>query len=143
MTKRLLVIIIAYVDYKENNTFKFEENSKCFVFLTDNELGFNHEGGLDYQQYLDFCRGADLLIHDAEYKEDEYKKTRGWGHSTYNAALKLAMDAGVKKFGLFHHNQERLDDEIDAMVDDCKKIISAQGASLKCFAVAQSMQIAL
>jgi phosphoribosyl 1,2-cyclic phosphodiesterase len=134
---------IALSHPNQGTGFKFKENGKCFVFLTDNELDFTHEGGLDYQEYLDFCRGADLLIHDAEYKESEYKKTRGWGHSTYNDALKLAMEAGVKKFGLFHHNQERFDDEIDSMAEDCKKIISSQGARLKCFAVAQSMEIAL
>ena len=132
---------IALSHPNQGTGFRFVEADRCFIFLTDNELGYPHEGGLAYQEYLDFCRGADLLIHDAEYKEDEYKKTRGWGHSTYNAALKLAMEAGVKKFGIFHHNQERFDDEIDAMVDDCKKIISKQGAHLKCFAVAQSMEI--
>ncbi len=134
---------IALSHPNQGTGFKLVEEDKSFVFLTDNELGHQHEGGLGYKDYLDFCRGADLLIHDAEYKESEYKKTRGWGHSTYNEALKLAMEAGVKKFGLFHHNQERFDAEIDDMVADCKKIISAQGAKLKCFAVAQSMEIVI
>jgi len=137
------IIPIALSHPNQGTGFKFVQDGKCFVFLTDNELGYRHEGGLDYQQYLDFCRGADLLIHDAEYKEEEYKKTRGWGHSTYNDALKLALDAGAKKLGLFHHNQERFDDEIDAMVADCKKIISEQGSNLECFAVEQLMKIKL
>ena len=66
---------------------------------------------------MSFRADADLLFHDAEYNEEEYKKTRGWGHSVYKDALNLAMDAGVKKLGLFHHNQERFDDEIDAIVE--------------------------
>jgi phosphoribosyl 1,2-cyclic phosphodiesterase len=123
--------------------YKFEENGKSFVFLTDNELGFLHEGGLDYQAYLDFSRGADLLIHDAEFDEEEYKQTRGWGHSLYTDTLNLALDAGVGKLGLFHHNQERLDDEIDAIVADCRKIISRSKKNIECFAIWQSMELTL
>ncbi|HNT91564.1 MAG TPA: MBL fold metallo-hydrolase [Smithellaceae bacterium] len=134
---------IALSHPNQGTGFKFVEDGKCFVFLTDNELGYHHEGGLDHQQYLGFCRSADLLIHDAEYNKDEYKKTRGWGHSTYDDALNLAIEAGVKKFGLFHHNQDRFDEEIDAMVDDCEKIKKSRGANLECFAVRQSMEFKL
>jgi phosphoribosyl 1,2-cyclic phosphodiesterase len=123
--------------------YKFEEDGKCFVFLTDNELGYKHEGGLDFQDYLEFSRGADLLIHDAEYNEKEYTKTRSWGHSVYNDALNLALDAGVKKLGLFHHNQERLDTEIDAIVSDCRDEISRRGQKMECVAVGQSMEFKL
>ncbi len=134
---------IALSHPNQGTGYKFTENGKCFVFLTDNELGFQHEGGLSYEEYLEFCRGADLLIHDAEYKEDEYKKTRGWGHSTYNDALRLALDAGVKKLGLFHHNQERFDADIDTMVDECRKITSQRGTGMECFAVSQLMELTL
>ena len=41
--------------------YKFEEDGKCFVFLTDNELSYKHEGGLDFQKYLEFSSGAELL----------------------------------------------------------------------------------
>jgi ribonuclease BN (tRNA processing enzyme) len=123
--------------------YEFAEDGKRFVFLTDNELGHRHEGGLDYQAYLDFSRGADLLIHDAEFTAEEYKHTRGWGHSLYTDALHLALDAGVKKFGLFHHNQERFDDGIDTIVVDCRKIISQSKKDLECFAISQSMELTL
>ncbi|MGA2526891.1 MAG: hypothetical protein ABSF79_09790 [Smithellaceae bacterium] len=100
-------------------------------------------GGLNYQAYLDFSCGADLLIHDAEFTAEEYKHTRGWGHSLYTDALHLALDAGVKKFGLFHHNQERFDNGIDTIVVDCRKIISQSKKDLECFAVSQSMELTL
>ncbi len=134
---------IALSHPNQGSGYKFEENGKYFVFLTDNELGFQHEGGHNYETYFDFCRGADLLIHDAEYNDEEYKKTRGWGHSVYNDTLKLAMEAGVKKLGLFHHNQERFDVEIDAMIDDCREIIARRGTNLECFAVAQGTELTL
>lgn len=134
---------IALNHPNRGNGYKFEEDGKCFVFLTDNELGFRHEGGLDYQDYLNFSRGADLLIHDAEYTENEYKKTRGWGHSVYKDTLKLALDANVKKLGLFHHNQERFDDAVEAMVDECQKEIARHEITLECFAMSQGAELVL
>jgi len=123
--------------------YKFTEDGKTFVFLTDNELSFRHEGGLDYQDYLDFSRGADLLIHDAEYREEDYKKTKAWGHSLYKDALKLAIEAKAGKFGLFHHNQERFDQGVDEIVEDCRKTIKDIDISLECFALDQNMEISL
>jgi phosphoribosyl 1,2-cyclic phosphodiesterase len=139
----MIITPIALSHPNQGTGYKFEEDGKCFVFLTDNELGYKHEGGLDFKDYLEFSRGADLLIHDAEYNEEEYKKTRSWGHSVYKDALNLAMDAEVKKLGLFHHNQERLDAEIDAIVDDCREIINRRGKKMECFAVGQSMEFKL
>ncbi|MFC1742632.1 MBL fold metallo-hydrolase [Candidatus Riflebacteria bacterium] len=123
--------------------YKFTENGKSFVFLTDNELGFKHPGGLDFEDYRNFCQGADLLFHDSEFTEEEYKKTRMWGHSVYNESLCLALEAGVKSFGLFHHNQERVDSAIDAIVNDCKIIIKKNKSRLKCSGVKTGMEIKL
>ena len=125
--------------------YSFTEDAKRFVFLTDNELSYIHEGGLDFEEYCRFCTGADLLIHDAEYTEEEYTRTRTWGHSTYQDSLRLAIAAGVKRFGLFHHNQDRSDEEIDAIVQECRKqlTILGIGTDMECFATAQGMEIRL
>lgn len=123
--------------------YKFVEDDKCFVFITDNELTFKHPGGLDYKDYLDFSSNVDLLIHDSEFTGEEYKKVKGWGHSAYNDALKLALEARVKKFGLSHHNQERTDAELEDIVQDCQNIIKRNKASLECFAAYQEMEIEL
>ena len=139
----MIITPIALSHPNQGTGYKFEEDGKCFVFLTDNELGYKHEGGLDFQDYLEFSRGADLLMHDAEFKEEEYKKTRGWGHSVYKDALNLALDAGVKKLGLFHHNQERFDTEIDEIVNYCQEEINRRGKKMECFAVGQSMEFKL
>ena len=139
----MVITPIALSHPNQGTGYKFEEDGKCFVFLTDNELGFRHKGGLSSREYLKFCSGADLLFHDAEYKEEEYKKARGWGHSSYKDTLNLALNAGVKKLGLFHHNQERFDDEIDAIVKDCHRIIKKSGKKMECFAVGQAMEFKL
>ncbi len=104
---------------------------------------YKHPGGLDYKDYLEFSSGADFLIHDAEFTEEEYKLTRRWGHTVYKDAMKLALEAKVKKFGLFHHNQERNDTAVDEIVKDCQRIINENKASLECFAVPESMEITL
>jgi len=75
---------------------------------------------------VDFCKGADLLIHDAEYTEEEYSTKKAWGHSTTSQALDLASKAKVKSLGLFHHNQDRTDIEVDKMLDFCKDDIKAK-----------------
>jgi ribonuclease BN (tRNA processing enzyme) len=116
--------------------YKFTENGKTFVYLSDNELGFKHGGGLPPADYLAFARGADLFIHDAEYTDDEYKKTIEWGHSTYTQALDLAIQAGVKQFGLFHLNQDRSDTAMDAIVAECRQRLKREKVSMDCFAVA-------
>jgi phosphoribosyl 1,2-cyclic phosphodiesterase len=123
--------------------YRVTEDGKSFVFLTDNELTYRHEGGCDYEDYIEFSRNADFLFHDAEYTEEDYKKTRTWGHSVYKDALRLAIEAGVRRFGLFHHNQDRSDGEVDRMVRDCRRIIKKQEASLECFAIYQDMEIIL
>ncbi len=122
--------------------FRFEENGKSFVFLTDNELGYQHPGGMEFKDYVAFAKGADLLVHDAEYLPEEYANhNRRWGHSSYTDALKLAMDARVARFGLYHHNQDRKDQDLDMMVADCRK--KAGGTNLECFALGQDTQIPL
>ncbi len=122
------------------HAYKFTEGEKSFVFLTDNELGHKHPGGASREQYLEFCRGADLLVHDAEYRPEEYRKTKGWGHTVFTDALKLAMEAEVLRFGLFHHNVERTDDDLASIVDECKRTVSEAGQQMDCFAVTQTSQ---
>ena len=123
--------------------FRFTEGGKAFVFLTDNELGFRHKGGRQRKKYVEFCQGADLLFHDAQYTEEDYENTRGWGHSTYRDATLLAIDAGVKRLGLFHHDPDRTDEDLDRQVEACRAQIRAAGSKLDCFAVAEGMVIDL
>ncbi|WP_462323922.1 MBL fold metallo-hydrolase [Desulfoplanes sp.] len=120
--------------------FRITEQGRSFVFLTDNELDETYANGSSYAAFVEFCRGADLLVHDGEYTEKDYEQTRTWGHSRYVDAVRLAMDAGVDRLGLFHHNQDRMDDEIETIVRECRQILADQGSPIDCFAVAQDMQ---
>jgi ribonuclease BN (tRNA processing enzyme) len=121
--------------------YRFEENGFSFVFLTDNELDYTHPRAESYDRYVEFSRNADLLIHDAEYTAKDYSRT--WGHSQYSSAVRLAIKAGVKRFGLFHINQKRTDDEVDAMVAESGAMFRAAHAAVECFALSNMWEMRL
>lgn len=137
------VIPIALSHPNGGSGYKFIEDNKTFVFLTDNELGHIHPGGVPFEDYLNFCSKADLLIHDAEFTPDEYHTHMDWGHSAYTDALDLAQQARVKKLGLFHINRERTDKEMDKIVKDCRNRIAAKRSNLACVGVACDMEFEL
>ena len=137
---------VSYINLSHPNVgrgYKFVEDGKSFVFLTDNELAYRHRNGCSFEDYVEFARDADLLFHDAEYTPEQYLYTRTWGHSTYQDAVRLACTARVKRFGLFHHNQDRTDEEQDAIVDACRAYIRQQGLDMECFGVTAATEIAL
>lgn len=121
--------------------YKFIEDGKIFVFLTDNELGHVHPGGLSMAAYVEYCAGADVLFHDAEYTPEEYEKTVQWGHSVYTDVLELAGKANVKTLGLFHLNQDRTDDEMDELINIARRRIQQSGYAFNCVVVASDMHI--
>lgn len=117
--------------------YKIEDRGHRFVFLTDNELNHAHPGGLHFQDYADFACDAELLIHDAEYLTDEYMK--GWGHSTVDDAVRLAVEAHAGQLGLFHHHPDRTDDELDRLIHNAESQI--QSGRLSCFGMREGMEI--
>lgn len=123
--------------------FRFEDEDVSFVFLTDNELGYDLPGAQPVEMYREFCKNADLLIHDAEFDLDEYSKYKAWGHSRYTDAVSLAIKSKVKRLGLFHLNNKRTDREVDAMVRASKKLIEDSGVQVDCCAIGHTYEIEL
>ena len=121
--------------------YKITEEGKSFVFLTDNELDYQHEGGRLRGDYIRFCEGSDLLLHDAQYTEKEYKTVQGFGHSTVSSALNLAVRAKVKRFGLFHHDPDHTDAEIDEIVQNVQKMLQQKNVKLKFFAASEGREL--
>lgn len=60
--------------------------------------------------------GVDLLIHDAQYNNDEYADHIGWGHSSVQHALAFAALAGVKHLVPFHHDPAHTDEYLDRLI---------------------------
>ena len=76
---------------------------------------------------IDFIRGADILIHDAQYTHKEYLAGKlGWGHSSFEHAVNVAHRAGVKKLVLFHHDPDRGDQELDTLERKIRRSIAGK-----------------
>lgn len=121
--------------------YKFTENQKTFVFLTDNELGHIHENGKTIEEYAAFSRNCDLLIHDCEYSDEDYLRRKEWGHSSVSQVARLAKLSNVKKLGLFHHNQDKTDNDVDILVESVRSKLSGTGT--KVFGICAGMEINL
>lgn len=84
--------------------YRLEDKGKAVVYCTDVE----HASGID-ERVVKFARGADLLIHDAQYTKEELQCKKGWGHSSWEQAIEVAEKAGVGRLMLFHHDPEHTD----------------------------------
>ncbi|HEY5814506.1 MAG TPA: MBL fold metallo-hydrolase, partial [Terrimicrobiaceae bacterium] len=71
---------------------------------------------------VDLCRGADLLVHDAQYTPEELVTRRGWGHSSYLQAIECARLAGVKKLVLTHHDPDHDDAFLSEIEGQCQDL---------------------
>lgn len=91
----------------------------------------------------EFFRGVDLLIHDAQYTVDEYKRKMGWGHSFVDFALEMALEAKVKRLVLFHHDPLRNDEEEDLMLEHVRAQAVSRNPRLQVDAACEGMEIEL
>jgi phosphoribosyl 1,2-cyclic phosphodiesterase len=97
------------------------------VYATDTEQ--LSEGRLN-PDVVELARGADLLIYDAQYTEEEYSGRRGpshvgWGHSTIGEACRIATAAYVKQLALFHHDPSRDDRRVAQLVYQAQSLFPA------------------
>jgi len=97
-------------------TFRVERGGKVLVVCTDVE----HEEQMD-PQLVELARGADLLVHDAQFTAEELKNRRGWGHSSFDQAMQFAEMAGVKHLALTHHDPEHDDEFLQRIEKLCQE----------------------
>jgi phosphoribosyl 1,2-cyclic phosphodiesterase len=107
--------------------FRFREGRHSMIFITDNELGAAK--GRRIPEFVQFCRGCDLLIHDAQYLPSEIGERRGWGHSTYEEVVALARQAEVRNLILTHHDPSRSDAEVEKIVTRSRELAAMGGNS--------------
>jgi ribonuclease BN (tRNA processing enzyme) len=100
--------------------FRLREGRHSMVFLTDNELGAHH--GQRFPEFVEFARGCDLLIHDAQYLPADMVERRGWGHSTFEEAVALAQEAGAHNLILTHHDPSRSDAEVEKIIEAARQL---------------------
>lgn len=118
------VIISQYraFNHPKNGTliYKLQYAGKSIVYATDIE-GYV-EGD---KRLIQFARGADLLIHDAQYTMEQYTgsvSTQGYGHSTPEMACQVAKEAGVKQLVLYHHDPGQDDAAVALKEENAKKL---------------------
>jgi phosphoribosyl 1,2-cyclic phosphodiesterase len=137
------VIRVKHPSYVLGYRIRIAGQVICFV--PDNEIeGDIYPVGQDWERrFKSFVEGADLLIHDSMYTDEEYAGRSGWGHSTFSQALRLAEDAGVKRLLFFHHDPTRSDGELDTVVAKLRDGALARGSRLEVDAAAEGVELQL
>ena len=97
--------------------YRIEEDGVSIAYITDNELEPPNAPETTYAEWVEFCSGVDLLIHDAQYTSADMPAKHGWGHSLISQVQRLANDAHVKKVAFYHHDPDRSDDELDEIAN--------------------------
>lgn len=85
-------------------------SKKSITIISDNEIIEKN-----ITKLTKFCEKSDILLHDAQYTEDEYLTRVGWGHSSQVRVLEMSKNAAVKKALLTHHDPLRNDLQIDIL----------------------------
>lgn len=94
-------------------SYRLQHGEKTIIFATDHEHG---DEATD-RALVRFSEGADYLIYDATYLQGEYESLRrGWGHSTWYAAVQTARQAKVKTLVLFHHHPDHTDRDLEEIL---------------------------
>lgn len=132
--------------------FSFEKAGRKVVYSTDNEvdllLGNREQSLVDLDAkrvapdaLVRFIHGADLLIADAQYTDDEYRTKVGWGHPRAHTVLDLAIQAEVGQLALYHHDPMQTDAMIEAKVNSCRARAASQGSPLTVFAAREGLEL--
>jgi phosphoribosyl 1,2-cyclic phosphodiesterase len=75
------------------------------------------------------AKEADVLVYDAQFTPQEYDERRGWGHSTWLEATRVARDCGVRELVLFHHDPGHNDTTMHRIVEDARREFKATSAA--------------
>ena len=98
--------------------YRLDHGGKSLCYVTDTE----HTEGHSDARVLRLVANADVMIYDSTYSDEEYPRYRGWGHSTWQEALRLADRAGVRKVVLFHHDPSHDDDAMDRIGEAAERL---------------------
>ncbi len=100
--------------------FRVEADGRSLAYLSD------HQAPVDRRSVdagvLDLCRDADLVVHDAQYTDDEFVLHSDWGHSTAAYAVYVAREAGARRLSLFHFDPAHTDKDVERMLTQARRI---------------------
>jgi phosphoribosyl 1,2-cyclic phosphodiesterase len=96
--------------------YRMEFGNKVLCYITDTE----HVPGKLDEAILELIAGADLVIYDSTYTDDEFPLKVGWGHSTWQEGIRLCQKAGAKQLAIFHHDPDHEDEFMAKVEADAK-----------------------
>lgn len=112
-------VLKSYAHPGGSYAYRIEYRGRSLVYATDTEgyVGGDH-------RLMAFARGADLLIHDAQYSSEDYILKQGYGHSTPQMACEVARAAGAKRLALFHHDPTYDDECVHDLEEQAQALFS-------------------
>jgi len=126
--------------------YRLEHGGRALCYVTDNELypvGSPFHSPEYVEQLADFVRGADLLITDCTYTDEEYPARVNYGHSCVSQVADLACRARVKQLCLMHHDPDQNDAAVDAKLARAEARIAERGGATRACAPAELSEIEL
>lgn len=130
--------------------YRLEADGASVVYASDHEPHDRHagEGHAEAREggdaaHIEFLRDAYLVIHDAQYTAAEFPAKVGWGHSTIEYAVDVAMAANVKTLALYHHDPSRGDEAVDGLITVARDRVAATGGDLDVVGAAEGNVIEL
>lgn len=117
--------------------YRVEHGGRSVTYISDHQAPESLDSIDD--DVLELAAGTDLLIHDAQYTDEDWKTKSHWGHCTVEYAVDVAMKAGVRALALFHHDPSRTDVDIDRLTAIAKARGLACGVEV--FAAAEGLGI--
>jgi phosphoribosyl 1,2-cyclic phosphodiesterase len=97
--------------------YRIEYAGKALCYVTDTE----HVVGQPDQSVLRIIQGADLVVYDCTYTDDEFPSRISWGHSTWQEGVRLCRTADVKRLAIFHHDPDHEDPFMEALEREAKE----------------------
>jgi CheY-like chemotaxis protein len=125
--------------------YRLSSAGATVAYVTDHEpfwnpaaRRFQHPGD---RRHIEFLKGADLIIHDAQYTREEYRSKVGWGHSTIEYATDIALAAGAARLALFHHDPGRDDVSMQGLEEAARARVARHSGRLEVFAAAEGLAL--
>ncbi|MBA2433544.1 MAG: response regulator, partial [Chthoniobacterales bacterium] len=120
--------------------YRLYTSNGSIAYLPDNEPYPAHAAA-ERAKLGEFLHGADVLIIDSQYTDDEYQEKIGWGHGSLSSVVSLALDAGVRKLFLFHHEPRRDDRALDGIVESARMIVLESGKPMEVDAAREGAEV--
>jgi len=107
--------------------FRVEEGQTAVAYLPDHEPAMAGIEGRtpDWISGGAIAAGADLVLHDAQYLDEEYDSKMGWGHSSINQAVAFCRAVDARRLVLFHHEPQRSDQELERLEARAREVDGA------------------